>query len=255
MASLVNSFEGGLDGLGITTGNSGGGSGDAWTLAADTADGTCTYSSTGAAHGSLCMSVTLGATTGPQRRGWAVNDGNATSVQHFRFYLDPASISGGAVSVLRGMNAGSTGQRFRVQVSDSGVLTLRNNISSVVWTSTALSAGTQWRVEVSAAGSTSGVGRVRVYAGDSTSTTQDSGDLTALNLGGPIREVWFGQTSATAGVSVRLDDCGWSDTALLGPASDPVAVNATSVSAAAATYGSTPTAAATYSSTPEVADG
>ncbi|MGW5556857.1 hypothetical protein ACWER9_06495 [Micromonospora sp. NPDC003944] len=166
------------------------------------------------------MLTTLGATGGAQRRGWSVNAGDSAAVQHFRFYLDPVSVVG-TVSPLRGMNLTSSGQRFRVQVTSAGVLTLQNNANTTIWTSSALSTGTQWRVEVSVGGSTSATGRVRIYAGDATSTSQDSGDLAGQNFGGPIREVWFGQTAAATNVALTLDDCGWSDTALLGPAPPP----------------------------------
>ncbi|TBL44246.1 hypothetical protein EYA84_02040 [Verrucosispora sp. SN26_14.1] len=220
MATLTNSFEGGTAGDTITTGNSGGSSGDAWTLTGDTAGGSCTYSATGPSHGSRCMAVTLGATGGAVRRGWSVNAEDSTNTQHFRFYIDPGSVSG-TVSPLRAMNVTSSAQRFRVQLTAAGVLTFHNNGNATLWTSSALAAGTQWRVEVSAAGSTSATARVRIFAGDATSASQDSGDLTGVNMGGPLREVWFGQTGATSNVSLRLDEVGWSDTAPLGPATSP----------------------------------
>lgn len=88
MATLTNSFEGLADGDTITTGNSGGASGDAFTLAGDTAGGTCTASTVWAAHGTVSMAFTLGATAGPERRGYEVNAANTATTQYFRFYLN-----------------------------------------------------------------------------------------------------------------------------------------------------------------------
>ncbi|MER7167036.1 alkaline phosphatase D family protein [Micromonospora sp. NPDC000207] len=217
MAVLVNSFDGGAAGTTVTTGNSGGTSGDSFTLTQSVSGGICTYSSTGAAHGPLCMQVTTGGTGGAERRGWSVNSSDSTSTQWFRFYFDRASVTG-TVSPLRGMNVGSGGQRFRVQVSAAGVVQLLNSSNTSVWSSAAVASGVQWRVEVAAGGTTSASARISIFEGDATVASQDSGALSGVNLGGPIREVWFGQTNAATNVAVRLDECGWSDTAPLGPA-------------------------------------
>ncbi|MEU6754770.1 hypothetical protein ABZ914_51825, partial [Spirillospora sp. NPDC046719] len=200
MATLTNSFEGGTAGDTITTGNSGGSSGDAWTLTGDTAGGSCTYSATGPSHGSRCMAVTFGATGGAVRRGWSVNAADSTTSQWLRLYVDPGSVSG-TTSPARGMNVGSGAQRWRLQVTAAGVVSLHNNTNGADWSSTALSAGQQWRVEVMVGGTTSSTGRVWVYAGDATTPSQDSGDLSAVNFGGPTREIWYGQTNSAANIA------------------------------------------------------
>lgn len=262
MATLTNGCEG-TNGSTVTVANSGV-SGDAWTLTASVANGTCTYSTAGAVHGDTCMAIATGSTSGAERRGWSVNAVNASTAQYFRFYIDPSNIMG-TVSPLRGMNLTSSGQRFRVQITAAGVVTLHNNASTSVWTSTAIAGPT--RVECSIEGLTSAAGRVWLYPLDSTVASQDSGVITA-NFGGPIREVWFGQTNSAFGVSLRLDDCGWSDTAPLGPArpvvpasTSPTVIGATPAVAVTANTTSTPTAggrasAATVTarrtSTPEV---
>lgn len=212
MATLTNGCEG-TNGTTASLANSDV-SGDAWTLTASVANATCTYATLAAVHGDTGMAVATGATAGAERRGWSVNAGNLSTTQHFRFYIDPTSAVG-TVAPLRGMNLTSSGQRFRIQVS-AGVVTLHNNANAVAWTSTALTAGV-WRIETSIDGLTSATGRVHIYRLDSTVTAQDSGAITG-NWGGPIREVWFGQTASAVNVALRLDDCGWSDTALLGPA-------------------------------------
>jgi hypothetical protein len=147
------------------------------------------------------MAFSLGATGGPERRGYEVNAGDSSATQYFRFYINSAECSG-TISPLRGMNATSSGQRFRVGYdSSTRVLTLHNNANTTIWTAAALDAGVDYRVEVAAEGSTSATARVRIYQGHGTTAAEDSGDLTSVNIGGPIREVWWGQTNAATGVS------------------------------------------------------
>lgn len=234
MASLTNGFEGGTAGVTITAGNSGGTSGDAWTLSETGTGSTCVYSSSGQAHGSVCMHVTTGATNTTERRGWSVNAGDTAADQWFRFYIDPGNVTG-TVSPLRGAPSGGVGQRFRVQVTSAGQVTFRNTTNATLWTSSPnLTAGKQWRVECRVAGSTTGAARIWVYDGDATTAAYDSGELSG-DFAGPIREVWFGQTASGTNIAVKVDDCGWSDTAALGPA-----VTVTSGTASGAT-GSTST--------------
>ncbi|MFI1194079.1 hypothetical protein ACH4T9_12590 [Micromonospora sp. NPDC020750] len=230
MTTLTNSFEGGTAGNTITVAGSDGASGDAWTLTTSGTGSTCVYSATGQAHGSLCMQVTTGATNTTERRGWTVNAGDSAADQWFRFYVDPANLTG-TVSPLRGQNAGSNAQRFRIQVTAAGQVTLRNSANTTVWTSSPnLTAGTQWRIECRVAGSTTGAARVWVYSGDSTTAAQDSGELSG-DFGGTIREVWWGQTANGTNIAVKFDDVGWSDTGALGPA-NATAAGAADLSAA-----------------------
>lgn len=218
MTRYTNSFETGLSsGTAITTANSGQSeAGDPFGLALDAAGASVVYSDTGTAHGVRCMSFAVGATAGPARRGWTVNPLVVTAAQFYRVYVDPDALTG-TVSVLRGMNTGSTAQRFRVTVSSTGTVTMINKSNVSVWTSAALTPGSMWRIEVSVEGFDSRPYQVRVYAGDAATPTQDSGVLTA-DFGGPVTEVWFGQTSAATNVAGKLDDVGFSDEGWLGPA-------------------------------------
>ncbi|WP_018219183.1 alkaline phosphatase D family protein [Salinispora vitiensis] len=214
---LTNSFETGLPpGTTVTTGNSGEvEAGNPFTLSTDSAASTCVYSGVGA-RGLLCMSVGVQSPAGPSRRGWAVNPLAVTNAQYYRLYVDPGTITG-TLSVLRGMNTGSTGQRFRLSVSADGIVTMYNKSNVVVWVSAALAAGTWWRVEASVEGFDARPCQVQIFAGDAITPTQDSGVITG-DFGGPITEVWFGQTNAAFGVAGVLDDLGYSDEGWLGPA-------------------------------------
>lgn len=217
MAIRVNTFAGGTPSDTITNANSGGSSGDPFDEAdtpQDTTDGTCTYGTT---HGVACMSFSLGATSGPERRGWVVNAGASAATQFYRLYLDPADVTG-VIFPLRGMNDTSSAQRFRVNLTSAGVVTFRDNANTTIWTSTALTSGTLWRIECAVGGSTSAAGRIWVYSGDSTIAAQDSGDLTGVNFGGPIQSVWWGHGASSANVAGKITKVGWSDTAPLGPA-------------------------------------
>lgn len=213
MTTLVNNFSGVGAGVTITNANSGSTSGDAFTeddAPQDTTGGTCTR---GDSHGRPAMAISLGTTAGPERRGWIVSG----ATQYERIYFDPADYTG-TVSVLRGMDATSAAQRWRVTISAAGVVTLLNNASAAVWTSTACAAGTLWRLEVRIDGSTSGNGQVWIYDGESTTPTQNSGLLAAQNFGGPVLSTWYGQANSATSVAAKIvGPVGWSDTGPLGP--------------------------------------
>lgn len=216
MTTLRNIFDGGTDGVTITTGNSGGASGDAFTDFTDTAGGTFVYSTAGAIHGSLCTAFSLGVTSGSMRRGWAVNAGALTTPQFYRCYLDPADFTG-AVSPLRGMDTTSATQRWRVQLDGTTrILTFRDSANTSLYASTALTAGVKYRVEVRVEGSTTGTSRVKIFIGEKDNPVQDSGELALANFGGVIQKIFFGQCAAATNVAGKLDSIGWSDTTWLG---------------------------------------
>lgn len=216
VTTLRNTFEGGTDGVTITTGNSGGASGDAFTDFTDTAGGTFVYSATGAIYGSLCASFSLGATSGSMRRGWAVNAGATSASQYIRLYLDPADFTG-AVSPVRGMDVTSATQRWRFQLDGTTrIITFRDSTNVTIWTSTALTAGVKYRIEARVEGSATGGARFKIFVGDKDNPVQDSGELSSINFGGAIQRIYFGQCAAATNVAGKMDAIGWSDTTWLG---------------------------------------
>lgn len=216
MTTLRNTFEGGTDGVTVTTGNSGGGSGDAFTDFTDTAGGTFVYSAAGAIYGSLCCAFSLGATSGSMRRGWAVNAGATSASQYIRIYLDPADFTG-AVSPVRGMDTTGATQRWRFQLdAATRLITFRDSTNATIWTSTALTAGVKYRIEARVAGSATGTGRFKIFSGDKDNPLQDSGELSSINFGGVIQKIFFGQCAAATSVAGKLDAIAWSDTTWIG---------------------------------------
>lgn len=216
VTTLRNDFNGGTDGVTITTLNSGGVSGDAFTDLTDTGGGTFVFSAAGAISGSLCCAFSLGVTSGAMRRGWAVNAGATSAPQFYRCYLDPGDFTG-AVSPMRGMDTTAVTQRWRIQLDGTTrILTFRDAANASLYASPALTAGVKYRVEVRVEGSATGLSRIKIFVADKDNPTYDSGELVAANFGGVIQKIFFGQCAAATNVAGKLDAIGWSDTTWLG---------------------------------------
>lgn len=183
-----------------------------WDTGSLISGGTFRYSNTGGCkRGNLVYSWTVGAIAGTSRRGWNVNAGNTSTAQWVRGYIDPADFTGGSI-VARGMDSLGTTQRWRISLI-SGTLSFRradNNTAASGAAAFALSNGTRYRFAVKYEGSTTGVGRLIVYVGDSTTPAFDSGDFTD-NFGGTIQTVFIGQATSGSNLSGRIDDFAHSD--------------------------------------------
>lgn len=213
MTTNVATAESGTNGNTVATTDTGS---PAWDAVSIGAGGTFTYANTGGClRGSLCYAYSLGATAGNSYVEWNVNAGGATSVQYHRLYLDPADFSGAPI-LARGLDSTGATQRWRL-VYSAGTVVLRDSANSVVFTSSALTSGTRYRVEWQVEGTATGAVRLLVYVGESGTATYDSGASTG-NFGGNIQRVRFGQASSGSSVSGKFDDAGWSDTAALGAA-------------------------------------
>lgn len=217
MTVLLNTLTGGASGTAITNANSaaGGNAFDETDTPQTTAGGFLNY---GTSHSLPAIHTSTGATAGPQRAGWQVNAGNTTAPQYVAFYVDPADITGNNYFPFRAMNTTSSAQRAQVQVTSAGIVTLRNSASAVIWTSTALTSGTRYRIEVMYGGTTTSSGRIQIFVEEQTTPLQDSGTLTDQNFGGPTQSVWFGQTSSASSNSGKISArVGWSDETWVGP--------------------------------------
>jgi hypothetical protein len=115
------------------------------------------------------------------------------------------------------MDSAGTTQRWRIQLQ-ANVITFRDSANATIWTSTALTNGIKYRVEIKVAGSTTGASRIKVFNGESDRAVQDSGEIASSNFGGAIQRIYFGQCAATTNVFGKLDSIAWSDVAWIGPA-------------------------------------
>jgi hypothetical protein len=177
MALLKNSGAPGLAaGTLITTANSGGAAGDAFTVVSGS---TLTFESTG-------MRVVAAASANVYV-GWTGVTG-ATNAMAARGYLGPLSaIPSPNAQVFFNVRSGGGGTSFfNLLVTASGFVQVLSDASgtAIGTTTTALSTGVEYRWEVAATNGTTTTGTVtlRIYVGDST-TVHSQLDLTGVNIG------------------------------------------------------------------------
>lgn len=212
-----NSFEGGSNGTTITTGNSGGSSGDAFDNAPAPGTGaTMTFSTAQAAHGSVSMSTSTSGTSTTAYAGYTL----ATVASDFvRAYYRFTSLPSAQQVILRYLSSGS--QSLRVNVTTAGLVEVRNAANTVVGTTTsAISAGSWFRIELNPTFSTTvGAIALRLYLTPDGTSISDSLNLTSLVLTANATEVRFGVGAAMANaVQVWTDDLAIEGTTWHGPA-------------------------------------
>lgn len=207
----ANTFEGGAAGTAVTTGNSGGVSGDAFTLVSAPAGSTLTYASDVVAHGSRSLLVDGSADSSSVYAEWTHT---ASAQAAYRFYIYPTALptTSPIIAVVRSASAAAV----RVILSGSGKLALQNAAGATVWTAVdALPLNTWSRVEltvVPGASTTTGQAHVAYYAADATAVTEEFSSA-ALDAGTVAVSVFrigkqSGQTAA-----FYVDDVAVADTA------------------------------------------
>lgn len=216
MAQKSNSFEGGTDGTNISVGNSGGGSGDAFSNINRT-NGTLIYSADVSAHGALGMKVVT-FTSGNEPYARYTGLGSLTTSVYIRFYLYFTSIPGTGCYVASFL---STTPAFcaSVRLNTTGKISMLNAAGTAVSTSTyTLPINTWHRIEVRCLPSTT-VGEIewKVFLGDSTAP-QDTGQVTGQVLTANIDQALFGQgIFGPSTYTFYEDDVSYSDVDWIGP--------------------------------------
>ncbi|MDN4595902.1 PKD domain-containing protein [Leifsonia virtsii] len=172
-----NNFEGGRNGVAISTGNSGGASGTAFDIVFGTG---LTYSSSAATQGSM-GATTAGGAIGAA--GW--NLPNVTKLSaHMKFTISAVPTTGDMY--LMRFHNGST-RVFDVHVQGTGKLRIFDAAGTNVWTgTTTLTPGTKYRLEAYVvAGSTTSNGTIKVgyYVDNSTTPVETIYNNTAANAG------------------------------------------------------------------------
>ncbi len=211
---LQNTAEGGTDETTVTSGNSGGASGDAlnWISGTD-----FKFDNAQAAHGT--MSYRFGGSS--SYAGW-----NFTQVTRVygRCYLRLAA-TGTAVSAITGF---AGGYRFRIYITSTPQLQLVAGNATVVATgATTLSVGTWYRVEWDITSGSSQFGEVKLFLGDSTTTLETLSGTSNYGGSAGVQFVVFGnETSVIGAPTIWFDDLVVNDTGYPGPASGGVAAAA-----------------------------
>ncbi len=220
---LTNTFEGGSGGVAITVGNSGGASGTAFDqVTVSAGDGAANFDTAHPAHGGLGMLCQTGATTGEAYVMWSAALGGTFATLFDRTYLYLPALPGTQTRLIRWLSVSTV--RGSVQISTAGKLLLTDSAGTTVATSaTTLPTGSQFRIEAKCTGdAAAGVLEAKIFLTPDATSPNETLTATALNTGGTIDRVRFGQTgTAIANVSFYLDDLGVADGDYLGPASAP----------------------------------
>lgn len=179
MSTLNNTFEGGTNTAVVTSGNSGGASGDAFTAV----ETNVVFSSVRAAHGSLsALIANPGVATATMR--WALTTAATVAA---RSYIYLSALTAADLDFIRLSHVGDTSAVFARGIGD-GRLRLTILGAAVPWTSTNTIPINQWvRIELRVTAGTStttGTARLAYYLGDSTTPVEDSGVITGLNTAG-----------------------------------------------------------------------
>lgn len=212
MALKTNTAEGGTSGTTVSTGNSGGASGNAFTVVT-IASGTLVYHTDAAYKGSLGYKIQGG---GSGRCCAILTPASATNASAWRFYFKfPAVPSSGAISIFEVSNGTYDATRLALILTDDATLRVQDATSSYpsIWSgspdSATLSTDTWYRIEGglnNSGGNGSGVLTLSVYAGDSlsalTSASTSSGSFGSSSLASFL----FGRTQTTDTMLMRMDD-------------------------------------------------
>lgn len=228
MVVYQNTLEGGTSGVAITTGNSGGASGDAFH--AVIGGSAVTFDSTRAAHGGLSAKISPTSGNAANVKYGQATAGvafNATQIA-FRYYLYWTGLPSTTYTMFRADDSAGA-IKLRLNVGTNGRPILGYAGVATAWTATNAIPINKWvRLEMREVVATSG-GSVNFafYDGDST-TPIDSVDLTGLNTGSTtINQVNFGKYGTDTTVSpFWVDDIvvNTSTTSYIGPVTPPPGV-------------------------------
>ena len=194
-----NSAEGGTAGVSVTTANSGGASGNAFTVLSKGSGASLVYATAAAAHGTLGYSL-HGSSGTATLMGW--NGYSATSMA-IRFYYNPGPTLPSKVMRLADIR-NSTATAARVELSASNQLFIQNTAGTTLTTFPhALQANTWYRTEltISISGSAAAI-NAACYPADSTTpvdpaystTTGNTGtaNITQVAIGSAASATWTG---------------------------------------------------------------
>jgi hypothetical protein len=232
MAALINTAEGGANGTSVTTANSAGTSGDAFTAIAKPTGSSVEFSTSASADGSLGYNITTTSAVAAYL-AWSSMPAATRWVGAFKFKLLSMPTTTLTISRFKGVNTAAAS----LGITTAGKLQLYNNagtgISATLFT-TVLSANTTYRIEYAitpGATSTSGAAEIALYTNNG-STAIETQSVTGQNFdgaAGPISQFRVGQIVAgtwngtTYFDTIRVQDL---STGFIGPYSSGATVSA-----------------------------
>jgi len=226
-----NNAEGGTNGTGVTTGNSGGGSGTAFDQVQTFSGSTCVYSSAQAAHGSLSVKVKTVSNSASAYVTWNSFTAQATLYGRCYYYFTGNVPSGGTriVEFFKDFDTGTYIGGIGM-ISGAPTIAIQNAAFTFTktWT-TAMTLNTWYRIEYKFTFGNSGSATVNLYQGDS-STILEGYTVTGQNFGssGSTGQVvnYGWAFNASNQPDLYLDDMNVNSTGFPGPAA-PAGPNAT----------------------------
>jgi hypothetical protein len=227
--TVTNDFEGGTNGVAITTSNAGGvGNTQFDQVTVSAGDGAVNFSNAHPGHGTLGMLCQTGATLGEAYVMWSTALGGATGTVWLRAYLYLTANPGTQTRLFRWLNVSNV--RGSVQISTTGKLLTTDSAGSTVATmGNSVPLNQLVRVEAFCTGdAAAGVLECKLFDSPESTTPLETLSNSLLNTGGTIDRVRFGQTgTGIANVTYYLDDVGASTSAYLGPVGGAPAVSMT----------------------------
>lgn len=209
---LQNTAEGGTNGTALTSGNSGGASGTAFSFLTGT--NTVVFSNVSPMHGSLCYTIDATTDTSSRIAGFAFATPSDQVAIRFYIRLNSAiSATGYSVMQLRSASALAAG----LSIKNNSDLYLSDTASQISANGFIPTQGTWYRLEFVINRAT-GAFTYNMYVGDSTTpfkTTTGTGNFGAE----PLSEIRLFKTNATSSGSISIDSIAIEDgrTTEIGP--------------------------------------
>jgi len=201
MSLKTFTFEGGSDGVGITTSDTG--SGDQLSEVVPGSGGTITYSTTTPMHGALGGELTQA--TAATSCYLSMDDTGATDFS-VRFYLRLTGLPDATVQFPVGLRSSGNSHILRLQLRSTGLMEIVG-ASTLDTSSVALTTGVWYRISFYGTGlnGSSGSATYKLYTGDS-ATPDDTLTVSSFTTAADATRVRFGKGSSATLATWRIDD-------------------------------------------------
>lgn len=218
MTVLVNSFGGGTSGTTVTTGNSGGASGNAWDFVAIGTGATVAYDNTHSIDGPLACHVANDATGAAAALYWTSSLGTQSQVW-FRGYLYFTAYPTNDVQIYATYDEGSALVSDTYIEANTGLITVQDtNFDAIFTTANPIPLNQWFRIEGFVIGNAA-VGQVQLKVFDNANSATPTETLTSAatqDTAGAMTQYIFGIISA-ANQEYWMANLGVSTQGYLGP--------------------------------------
>lgn len=203
---LRNNFESGQsNGTGITTGNSGGGAGNAWDTVTASGSGASAVYTTAFLEGSLSGDFAVGTTSTAARVSWSTALGGTFSRLQGGFGVKPDSLPASQVAICRFTATGTQACRFTIDSTGTISLRDKNSANSVTSTGT-MTTSDKWWVTFDITFGATASGTFYIYYSHASTTPDETIPFSGKDfLSTAINGVDFGICANTTSVSVVMD--------------------------------------------------